>query len=118
MPLQGLRELADLVHQAAAGQVRVVGQRLAAERYLLKHGSPVAARLRKGGKVPFHEGAPQAEPGDPLCEFGAQPLDAGVEFGADRGVELGVRGGAAGHLELVARAEQRAVGQRLAVGVA
>jgi hypothetical protein len=29
--------------------VGVVGERFAAQRYLLKHGSPV--RLRKGGKV-------------------------------------------------------------------
>src|SRR5256885_14004607 len=50
-------------------------------------------------------------------ERGAQPLDSGVQLGADRGVQLRVRYGDAGHLEVVARAQQRAVGERLPVGV-
>jgi hypothetical protein len=41
LPLQVLRQLTDLVDQAAPGQVGVVRQRLAAERYLLKHEHPV-----------------------------------------------------------------------------
>ena len=41
LALQALGALADLVDDAAADQVGVVGERLGAQRYLLKHGTPV-----------------------------------------------------------------------------
>ncbi len=41
LPLQVLGQLTDLVDQPASRQVRVIGQRLAAERYLLEHGVPI-----------------------------------------------------------------------------
>jgi len=39
------------------------------------------------------------------------------ELGADRAVQLGIRRGDAGHLEFVTRAEERAIGEGLAVGI-
>src|SRR3954451_9525539 len=48
---------------------------------------------------------------------GAQPLDSSIQLGADRGVQFRVCNRDTGHLELVARAQQRAIGERLAIGI-
>ena len=101
-PLAGqrLRELADLLDQAAPDEVGVVGQRALAKSDFLKHAD---------GNIPA---APPA-----TLNRRREPLDAAVELADDRFVQLRVRRRDARDLELGAGAEQRALGERRAVGV-